>query len=134
MPHTEVYFCIQKCTHISNEFPVQPAKPETPKAGSPSKLNLLAKLTQTVVYGCIQRLSSETGWPPPQFITNLEVDSVAIPSYLPFWGMDGCLLDVLYYSLLYRIIQYHQVLQCIILLYYTILYCTILYYNGQCSF
>ena len=52
---TVVYDCIRNCAHISNEFPVQPAKPGTPKAGSPSILGLLAKVIQTVVYGCIRK-------------------------------------------------------------------------------
>ena len=61
----------------------------------------------------------------PPLITNLKVDSVAIPIYLSFWRMGARLLDVLYYSVFYCIIKYYQVLQCIIL-YYTILYYIIL--------
>jgi len=66
---TVVYDCIRNCAHISNEFPVQPAKPGTPKAGSPSILGLLAKVIQTVVYGCIRkcaRISNEFPVTPAQ--------------------------------------------------------------------
>ena len=58
-------------------------------------------------------------WPPPPLIPNIKVESVAISTYFSCWGMGDSLLRVLYYNVLYCIIQHGHVLQCIIL-YYTI--------------